>query len=163
VATLGFSRRHSGHSQYVTGRAPTGQIAGVFCPHCHLLVEEGASPPWPAAPVRCPHCQLLIGAGRARSEPSGEPGAKGTAAGVFSRQARRNEGEDRASPEKVLEAIVEVADEVGERPERLLMVDYQQRSASHPELPPLGDVLDAFGSWKRARRKASELAPPATG
>ena len=44
--------------------------------------------PWPAAPVRCPHCQLLIGTGRSRSAPSGEPGAKGTAAGVFSRQRR---------------------------------------------------------------------------
>ena len=32
-------------------------------------------------PLRCPHCKLLIGTGRARSEPSEEPGARGSAAG----------------------------------------------------------------------------------
>lgn len=147
----------------MAGRAAAERSAGAFCPHCHLLVEPGAQQPWPAEPVRCPHCQLLIGAGRSRTEPSGEPGAKGTAAGVFSRQARRDEGEERATADEVLAAIVVVAQEVGERPERLLMVDYQQRSATDPELPPLGDVLDAFGSWKRARRAAAELAPPGPG
>ena len=61
--------------------------------------------PWPAVPVRCLHCQLLIGAGRSRSEPSRVAGAKGTAAGVFSRQAKRL-GDDGdagfSSPEDVL-------------------------------------------------------------
>jgi len=143
----------------MASKAATGQVAGAFCPHCHLLVEPGAELPWPAEPVRCRHCQLLIGAGRSRSEPSGEPGAKGTAAGVFSRQARREEGEHRWSDEEVLAAIVIVAEEVGERPERLLMVDYQQHAATDPELPPLRDVFAAFGSWKRARRQAADAVP----
>ena len=147
----------------MAGEGATQQVTGAFCPHCHLLVEPGAEPPWPSEPVRCPHCQLLIGAGRARDAPSGEPGAKGTAAGVFSRQARRDEGEERATDAEVLKAIVTVAGEAGERPERLLMVDYQQRSATDDDLPPLADVLEAFGSWKRARRKAAELAPPPAG
>jgi hypothetical protein len=44
----------------------------------------------------------------------------------------------------------------GERPDRLLMVDYQQEAAIDPELPPLPDVFEAFGSWKSARRKAAD-------
>ena len=110
-------------------------------------------------PVRCPHCQLLIGQGRGLAEPSSEPGAKGTAAGVFSRQAKRaGAGEDAASPEEVLAAIRAVAETRGERPDRLLMVDYQQEAAVDPDLPPLPDVFEAFGSWKAARRKAADGA-----
>jgi hypothetical protein len=108
--------------------------------------------------VRCPHCRLLIGAGRALSAPSAEPGAKGTAAGIFSRRAKRDDTHDGAPPERVLEAIREVAGEIGERPERLLMVDYQQRAAADGDLPPLRDVFAAFGSWKNARRQAAEAA-----
>ena len=133
------------------------QAVGAHCPHCHLLVETGVTEPWPPAPVRCPHCQLLIGAGRCQSEPSGEPGAKGTAAGIFSRRAKREDADVDASPESVLEAIRSVAEEIGERPERLLMVDYQQfAAAADDEIPPLRDVFAAFGSWKNARRKAAE-------
>lgn len=132
---------------------------GAYCPHCHLLVERRATGPWPPEPTRCPHCQLLIGAGRSRSEPSGDPGAKGTAAGIFSRQAKRGDGEAGCSAQSVLEAICEVADELGERPERLLMVDYQQHAATDPDIPPLRDVFAAFGSWKRARRQAAGAAP----
>lgn len=136
------------------------EIAGAYCPHCHLLVERGARTPWPTIPMRCPHCQLLIGAGRSRSQPSGEPGAKGTAAGVFSRQAKRHEddGEQTNSPEEVLDAIRAVAGTVGQRPERLLMVDYQQVAAGDPDIPPLSDVFATFGSWKSARRQAAEAA-----
>lgn len=139
-------------------------VTGGFCPHCHLLAEPGVSAPWPAVPVRCPHCHLLIGAGRSRSEPSGEPGAKGTAAGVFSRQARRlgtaagAEGEAGHSPGKVLDAIRAVAGAVGQRPERLLMVDYQQLAVADAAIPPLSDVISVFGSWKNARREAAEAA-----
>ena len=136
--------------------ATTSQTTGAYCPHCHLLVDRGVVEPWPPQPIRCPHCQLLIGAGRSRSEPSGDPGAKGTAAGVFSRQAKRDDGEVGSSPEGVLDAIRRVAEELAERPERLLMVDYQQRAATDPEIPPLRDVFAAFGSWKRARRQAAD-------
>ena len=136
--------------------ATTTQTTGAYCPHCHLLVKRDVAEPWPPQPARCPHCQLLIGAGRSRTEPSGDPGAKGTAAGVFSRQAKRDDSEVGSSPEGVLDAIRQVAHELGERPERLLMVDYQQRAAADPEIPPLRDVFAAFGSWKRARRQATD-------
>lgn len=147
-------------------------MTGAYCPHCHLLVQSGVSAPWPDQPVRCPHCQLLIGAGRSRPEPSGEPGARGTAAGVFSRRAKRGEedGDPRPtrSPDQVLAAIRGVAGVVGERPERLLMVDYQQRASVDSEIPPLSDVFAAFGSWKAARRQAAAaggdpLAEPVSG
>jgi len=112
--------------------------------------------------MRCPHCQLLIGAGRSRSEPTGAPGAKGTAAGVFSRQAKRHgEDEEEAethTPEEVLDAIRATAQAVGERPERLLMVDYQQLAVVDSDIPPLSQVFAAFGSWKSARRRAAEAA-----
>ena len=136
--------------------ATTTQTTGAYCPHCHLLVKRHVAERWPPQPTRCPHCQLLIGAGRSRPEPSGDPGAKGTAAGVFSRQAKRDDSEVGSSPEGVLDAIRRVARELGERPERLLMVDYQQRAATDPEIPPLRDVFAAFGSWKRARREAAD-------
>jgi hypothetical protein len=35
------------------------------------------------------------------------------------------------------------------------MVDYQQRAVVDSELPGLGDVFAAFGSWKRARKEAA--------
>jgi hypothetical protein len=134
----------------------TTEIGG-FCPHCQLLVQAGAPAPWPDLPARCPHCHLLIGAGRGLSEPSSEPGAKGTAAGVFSRRAKRGGSDgDAASPEAVLAAIRTVAENRGERPDRLLMVDYQQLAARDSNLPPLHDVFQAFGSWKSARRQAAE-------
>jgi len=138
--------------------ADSARATDAFCPHCHLLVDREAVSAWPVAPVRCPHCRLLIGAGRGRSAPSGEPGAKGTAAGVFSRRAKRDSREPVASPESVLEAIRSVAGETGERPERLLMVDYQQRAAVDSSLPSLHDVFAAYGSWKAARRQAADAA-----
>ena len=131
-----------------------GQV-GAYCPHCHLRLEARVVAPWPSAPMPCPHCQLLIGAGRSRAEPSREPGAKGTAAGVFSRAAKRHGREGGASDETILAAIRAAAGEVDQRPERLLMVDYQQLSVSDPQLPPLHDVFAAFGSWKRARAQAA--------
>lgn len=139
--------------------ATTADTTGAYCPHCHLLVARRVTEPWPPTPARCPHCHLLIGAGRSRSEPSGDPGAKGTAAGVFSRQAKRDDGEAGCSPDIVLWAIRRVAEELGERPERLLMVDYQQYAAADGGIPPLRDVFAAFGSWKRARRHAADRTP----
>src|SRR5215218_2035850 len=113
-----------------------------------------------ATEAYCPHCGLLIGPGRARREPGGEPGTKGAAAGVLSRQARRDETEDVAAEADVLQAIRNVATELGTRPERLLMVDYQQRADSgRDDLPPLRDVFAHFRSWKRARRVAADGAP----
>ena len=114
----------------------TAPIAQGYCPHCELLVEEGVGKRWPSRPIRCPHCQLLIGAGRGHHAPSGDPGTKGTAAGVFSRQAKREAGEPEANPDEVLDGIRRVAEQVGQRPERLLMVDYQQASVADSDLPP---------------------------
>jgi hypothetical protein len=126
-----------------------------YCPHCQLLVEQGVHANWPPRPIRCPHCHLLIGVGRGQSEPSREPGTKGTAAGVFSRQAKRASDESGASPDEVINGIRAAARQLGEQPERLLMVDYQQAAVGDSSLPPLSDVFAAFGSWKGARRQAA--------
>jgi hypothetical protein len=138
-----------------TAQQTTGSEA--YCPHCFLVVTEEASGPWPPSPTRCPHCRLMIGAERARSTPDANPGARGTAAGVFAQQARQGDwdDEDTASADEVREAIRSVAERVGSRPERLLMVDYQQHAAGDETLPELTEVFAAFGSWKRARREAA--------
>ena len=126
----------------------------AYCPHCFLLVESDVSDDWPQEPRRCPHCRLLIGEGRGKPTSDASPGARGTAAGVFAHRAKRDDS-DPASPDDVCEAIRTVARELGSRPERLLMVDYQQHASSDPSLPELSDVFAAFGSWKRARREAA--------
>jgi hypothetical protein len=130
----------------------------AFCPHCHLLIERKVGEEFPQEPVRCPHCRLLVGTGRARPTPSAEPGARGSAAGVFAHEAKRAGGDADASKEDVRRAIRQVAEDAGERPERLLMVDYQQRTSDDEKLPALSDVFAAYGSWKRARRAAAESA-----
>ena len=126
----------------------------AYCPHCFLLVEHEVKGEWPEHPVRCPHCRLLIGPGRGRETPEANPGARGSAAGVFAHQAKREDG-DNVSKDEVREAIRKVAEELGSRPERLLMVDYQQQATGNDSLPTLSDVFSAFGSWKRARREAA--------
>jgi len=101
----------------------------------------------------------MIGPGRARSTPDAQPGARGTAAGVFAQQAKNaDEGGEHASAEDVQEAIRNVAARLGFQPERLLMVDYQQEAATDETLPTLTDVFACFGSWKRARREAAASA-----
>ena len=135
----------------------TRERTDAHCPHCLLLVEAGVEGDWPPQPVRCPHCRLLIGPGRAREAGDGAPGARGAAAGVFAREAQRarDPEADEASPKLVIEGIRTVAAELGSPPERLLMVDYQQRSVEDEDLPDLTEVFAAFGSWKRARREAA--------
>jgi hypothetical protein len=137
-----------------------GAAADAYCPHCHLLIDKKVGEDWPEEPLRCPHCRLLVGVGRARPTPAAEPGARGSAAGVFAHEAKRAAGgdADTASKEEVCTAIRDVAEEVGSRPERLLMVDYQQRASDDNSLPPLSDVFAAYGSWKRARRAAANAA-----
>lgn len=135
--------------------ASTHTVDQGYCPHCELLVDPAADQPWPRDPTRCPHCHLLIGPGRGLAQPSGDAGTKGTAAGVFSRQAKRDGSVPGAGPEEVLEGIRQAARQVGERPERLLMVDYQQLAAADSSLPPLSDVFAAYGGWKVARREAA--------
>jgi hypothetical protein len=130
----------------------------AYCPHCHLVIEASAGEDFPPEPRRCPHCRLLIGAGRARTEPSEEPGARGSAAGVFAHQAKRSGAEGDVSEDAVCAAIRKVAESTGARPERLLMVDYQQQATDDDSLPPLADVFAAYGSWKRARRAAAGSA-----
>ncbi len=129
----------------------------AYCPHCFLLIESDVPEDWPPEPARCPHCRLLVGEGRAKPTADANPGARGTAAGVFAHRAKRDDN-DAASPEEVCEAIRVVAHELGARPERLLMVDYQQHASSDPSLPELSDIFAAFGSWKRARREAAAAA-----
>jgi hypothetical protein len=137
------------------GIAANTQTANeAYCPHCFLLVEQDAPDNWPESATRCPHCRLLIGPGRARPTAEANPGARGSAAGVFAHQAKREDG-DNVSQDVIRDAIRSVADELGSRPERLLMVDYQQRASADDSLPTLSDVFSAFGSWKRARREAA--------
>ena len=137
-------------------RTSTGETTEAYCPHCFLLVESDVPGPWPPQPTRCPHCKLMIGPGRARETADAQPGARGTAAGVFAQQARdAHEDGDDVSPDRVRQAIRKVAENTGARPERLLMVDYQQRAAKDKTLPSLSEVFAAFGSWKRARRESA--------
>lgn len=101
----------------------------------------------------------MIGPGRARPTSDANPGARGTAAGVFAQQARRgDDGGEHAPPEEVQKAICTVAARLECAPERLLMVDYQQEAAGDDDLPTLTDVFAAFGSWKKARREAAAAA-----
>jgi hypothetical protein len=135
------------------------ETAEAYCPHCFLLVESDVQTPWPPGPARCPHCKLMIGPGRARETADAQPGARGTAAGVFAQQAREGRDDDTdVSPDRVRNAIRVVAQKTGSRPERLLMVDYQQRAAKDKNLPTLSEVFAAFGSWKRARRESAHTA-----
>lgn len=127
----------------------------AYCPHCHLIIESAAGEDWPPQPMRCPHCRLLVGARRALSSPSEEPGARGSAAGVFAHRAKRSGADGDASERDICAAIRRVAEHTGAPPGRLLMVDYQQEAAEDRSLPPLTDVFAAYGSWKRARRAAA--------
>lgn len=138
-------------------RKGAGETTDAYCPHCFLLVEGDVQGEWPAVPTRCPHCRLMIGVGRARPSPAANPGARGTAAGVFAHQAKRQD-KSSVTPDEVREAIRSVAEQLGSRPERLLMVDYQQKASLDTSLPGLSDVFAAFGSWKRARREAATTA-----
>jgi hypothetical protein len=131
------------------------QARNAYCPHCHLLIESKVTSGWPPEPMRCPHCRLMVGVGRARPTPAAEPGARGSAAGVFAHEAKRAGGGELTSGDEVCEAIRRVAAELGSRPERLLMVDYQQHVSQDDSLPSLAEVFAAFGSWKRARRAAA--------
>lgn len=75
---------------------------------------------------------------------------------MFAHEAKRaGVDDDAASAGDVCAAIRRVADESGARPERLLMVDYQQRAADDDSLPGLSEIFGAFGSWKRARKAAA--------
>jgi hypothetical protein len=138
-----------------TSHRTTKSAADAYCPHCHLLIERKVGKLWPRQPLRCPHCRLLVGTGRARPTPSAEPGARGSAAGIFAHKAKRSGATEGVSKEEVGQAIRQVAEDTGQRPERLLMVDYQQRASDDDSLPRLADVFAAYGSWKRARRAAA--------
>jgi hypothetical protein len=139
-------------------RAQSGSAPDGYCPHCHLLIARRVGEEWPPQPQRCPHCRLLVGVGRGRPTPSAEPGARGSAAGVFAHEAKRAGADGDATKEEVRRGIRKVAKDSGQRPERLLMVDYQQLASDDEDLPALSDVFAAYGSWKRARRAAAESA-----
>jgi hypothetical protein len=146
--------------EQATTAATVADTGEAYCPHCFLLAEADARGPWPPHPTRCQHCKLMIGPGRARATADAAPGARGTAAGVFAQQAREahEDGDEDVSPDRVRAAIRAVAEKTGARPERLLMVDYQQRAAKDTTLPSLREVFAAFGSWKRARRESAGTA-----
>ena len=131
------------------------QAREAYCPHCHLLIEKRVGRRWPREPMRCPHCRLLVGVGRARPTAAADPGARGSAAGMFAHEAKRSGGERDTSKDEIASAIRRAAEQLGARPERLLMVDYQQRASDDDSLPALGEVFAAYGSWKRARRAAA--------
>lgn len=139
----------------ITATTQQTEPLDAYCPHCHLLIEREVHEAWPPSPLRCPHCRLLVGQGRSRPTPAAEPGARGSAAGVFAHEAKRHGSGDHVSADEICEAIRNVADELGARPERLLMVDYQQRASDDERLPPLSSVFAAYGSWKRARKAAA--------
>jgi hypothetical protein len=126
-----------------SGTKTTSTTLEAYCPHCFLLVESSVEENWPPEPIRCPHCRLLIGEGRGKDTPEANPGARGTAAGVFAQRAKRGDKEA-ASAEAVCEAIRTVARNLGARPERLLLVDYQQQASADSSLPELSDVFAAF-------------------
>ena len=131
----------------------------AYCPHCHLLIERKVGDEWPEEPQRCPHCRLLVGIGRARPTPSAEPGARGSAAGVFAHEAKRAGGDEETSPRRTsARRSATWPTRSASRPERLLMVDYQQRASDDDSLPGLSAVFAAYGSWKRARRAAAGTA-----
>jgi hypothetical protein len=154
-ATRTSSAARSKSARRGSNAAPKAAEDG-YCPHCHLLVERRVGEDWPRQPLRCPHCRLLVGVGRGRPTPSAEPGARGSAAGVFAHEAKRAGGDSESTQGEVRQAIRDVAEDTGQRPERLLMVDYQQRAADDDRLPALSDVFAAYGSWKRARRAAAD-------
>lgn len=155
----GLGEKAGTRGQMPSATRKKNRTAGdAYCPHCHLLMERKVGGGWPEEPLRCPHCRLLVGAGRARPTPSAEPGARGSAAGVFAHEAKRSGAESDATKDDVCRAIREVADACGSRPERLLMVDYQQHASDDETLPSLSDVFAAYGSWKRARRAAANAA-----
>ncbi len=134
--------------------ATGGANVAALCPHCHLVMDGDVSPPWPPRLTRCPHCRLVVGPGRAKTEGAVKPGARGAAAGVLAHRAKQDDGAPAASPAAVCEGIRRAASRLGARPERLLMVDYQQQASIDRDLPALSAVFAAFGSWKRARRAA---------
>src|SRR4030088_2012612 len=118
---------------YIRGMAQAAARA-ASCPPRFLEVDHAVLFPWPARLVRCPHCRLTIGPGRARESSEGAgPGARGTAARGFAHEARPAHGEN-ASEDSVRAAIRSVAACVGSRPERLLMIDYQQRAIGDDSL-----------------------------
>jgi hypothetical protein len=153
---LSSATRTSSRSHAKSARRGSKPAEDGYCPHCHLLVERRVGEDWPKQPLRCPHCRLLVGVGRGRPTPSAEPGARGSAAGVFAHEAKRAGGDGESTKGEVRQAIRDVAEDAGQRPERLLMVDYQQRAADDAQLPALSDVFAAYGSWKRARRAAAD-------
>ena len=107
-----------------------------YCPHCHLLIErsvggglaEGAAslPALPAAGRRRPGAPRRRRPSPARA--AAPPGSSRTRPSAPAAKAT-------STKEEVRKAIRQVAEDAGQRPERLLMVDYQQRAADDDELP----------------------------
>src|SRR3954470_19997699 len=103
---MGFVRACLGEKTTGGGMASTtskkrGAAADAYCPHCHLLIDKKVGEDWPEEPLRCPHCRLLVGGGRAQPHAAAEPGARGSAAGLFAHEAKRAGGDGSSSKEEV--------------------------------------------------------------
>jgi hypothetical protein len=130
--------------------------APLYCPHCSRPFAEAEAGPAPRHPTRCPHCKLLVGAGRGRRTPDrGQPGA---AAGLIANEARRAESDgtevDRA---RASAALVYVASQLGVSPDRLTLTVYREQLPGEQSLPTVRQIVQAFGSWKRAQDEAFRL------
>jgi hypothetical protein len=128
----------------------------IYCPHCAGPFGEAGPGPAPAHPTRCPNCKLLVGAGRGRRTPDrGQPGA---AAGLIANEARRSDVDgteiDRA---RASAALVYVASRLGVSPDRLTLTVYREQLPGERSLPSVSQIVQAFGSWKRAQDEAVQL------
>jgi hypothetical protein len=143
-------------------------VTCAYCPHCALVLAEEAAFPFPHAAMRCRHCRLVVGPGRGRSEPLAAAGARGAAAGRYASEARRAAADaarggaaDATDDERdgMARAVRAVADDLGRRTGQVTLIDYQERAELRGDLPPLADVIAAFGTWKAALAAAGRLAP----
>ena len=128
----------------------------LYCPHCSRPFAEAGPDQAPEHPTRCPHCKLLVGAGRGRRSPDrGQPGA---AAGLIANEARRADGEaDEVDRARASAAIVYVASRLGVSPDRLTLTVYREQLPAEQSLPTVRQIVQAFGSWKRAQDEAFQL------
>ena len=98
-----------GHTEQETGER---RLLSSLPPADRPARGEGVA----AGAMRCPHCRLLVGVGRARPTSAAEPGARGSAAGVFAHEAKRSGGGQDSSNAEICAAIRKVADAAGRAP-----------------------------------------------
>ncbi len=127
-------------------------MAAALCPHCSSRM--GFSTPGPATTARCPACRLIVAAGRAVDAGQVEAHGRSSAAGAALNAARRHAA-DPIDPDAVTEAIRACARELGVAPQRLRMLDYQDRCVGSTR-PTLAQIVATSGSWKAACRRSAD-------